>query len=160
MSSIFTASLKDAKSQPCSVGIPTAPITAANIVAVLAGMSAFETAALAVTDAALYSSQVTLSITKNGSYARPTSGYANREAKVVMTITGEDTGNLYTLELPAPDLDIWPFNTDGKEIYYAPFLTLPSVVNDFIAAIENIGAFGVNMETGVVSQFRFVGRNL
>lgn len=156
---VYTVSLKDAKSQPCSVSLPMTQMTAANHDTVITNAGLFKALVLNVIEANEYSEQVTHSITKNASYTRPTSGYANRENKVAFTLQGDTTGKLYNFEIPAPDMDQWPFNTDGKEIYDAPFSGLDTDVQLLIDGIEDYFS-GDNGETVTVIRFRFVGRNL
>ena len=156
---IFTLSLKDAKSQKCSFTIPLAQMTALNHDQLITDANLVANLALAVTTAAESGNQMTHSINQNPAYVRPTSGYANREAQVVFSLKGATTGKIYTSSLPAPDLDKWPFNTDGKELYNAPFSGLQADVQLLIDGLENHYK-GIGEEAVTVESFRFVGRNL
>lgn len=155
----FTLSLNDAKSQKCSFAIDMAQMTAANHDQLITDASNMADLALAVSAAAETGNTMLHSSTPNSTYVRPTSGYANRENAVVIEMQGAVTGKKYTATLPAPDLDQWPFNADGKEIYDAPFSGLDVDVQLFIDGLEAYYK-GEDDEAVTVKRFRFVGRNL
>lgn len=156
---VFTLTMNDAKSQQCSFTLPMTQMTAANHDTLITNASLVADLVLAVSAAAETGNAMNHSVTKNAAYTRPTSGYANRENAVIVSLLGDTSGKTYSVSIPAPDMDKWPFNVDGKEIYDAPFSGLHVDVQLVIDAL-NAHFRGNDEETATVTRFRFVGRNL
>lgn len=149
----FATQLKDTETSP--VNLTSYQIDAANLATWLTGFGTYKTALQAIC-LGVFAKEVVVIYDTLLSGAIPTSPYANRESKILMTAVGDTTGKPTRWEIPAPNLAaLTRVGKDGIELADA------GVMAAYVAADEALRRMPEDdTETVTIASAQLVGRNI
>lgn len=93
---------------------------------------------------------------------RPTSNWAQRENKILVTYQGDTSLKLFTIEIPTANLDVLTLSEDSDAIVLVDGDgETPGPMEAFVTAFETIARSpDSDEETVTVLRARYVGRNI
>jgi len=148
-----TITINDYSNEKSTFGFASSELTAGNIVAQLAAAAALVGATEDLTIGEVVKQQIAQ--VPLDSPATPTSPYAQREMKWLVTYQGVTSGKLHTLEIAAPDItdnvapntDIADLESDDWAAWVTAFVGIAKDPDDLTDSVIVLGA-------------RLVGRNI
>jgi len=148
-----TISITDYSQENSSFGFSSAALTAGNIVAQTAALATLEAATEDLTIGHVSKQQVAQVLVDDPSV--PTSPYAQRELKWLVTYQAVTSGKKFTLEIPAPDVtdnlvpnsDAADITSDDWDAWITAFVSVAKSPDDLSDSVIVLGA-------------RLVGRNI